>query len=136
MLIQTISTPKKKALILFFKIFNFILIHFQHQKQSILLYIGYILDLIIVESPAKARTIKNFLGKGYEVIASKGHIRDLPKSRFGITIDEHNELIPVYSVAKENSAVVKEIQELAKKADTIYIATDEDRSLISSATSR
>ena len=127
MLIQTISTPKKKALILFFKIFNFILIHFQHQKQSILLYIGYILDLIIVESPAKARTIKNFLGKGYEVIASKGHIRDLPKSRFGITIDEHNELIPVYSVAKENSAVVKEIQELAKKADTIYIATDEDR---------
>ncbi len=85
------------------------------------------MDLIIVESPAKARTIKNFLGKGYEVIASKGHIRDLPKSRFGITVDENNELIPTYSVAKENSGVVKEIQELAKKADTIYIATDEDR---------
>ena len=85
------------------------------------------MDLIIVESPAKARTIKNFLGKGYEVIASKGHIRDLPKSRFGITVDENNELVPAYSVAKENSATVKEIQELAKKADTIYIATDEDR---------
>ena len=85
------------------------------------------MDLIIVESPAKARTIKNFLGKGYEVIASKGHIRDLPKSRFGITVDEKNELIPAYSVAKENSATVKEIQDLAKKAETIYIATDEDR---------
>jgi len=86
------------------------------------------LNLIIVESPAKARTIKNFLGKGYDVIASKGHIRDLPKSRFGITIDEeHREIIPKYSVAKENAPTVKEIREKAKKADTIYIATDEDR---------
>jgi len=86
------------------------------------------LNLIIVESPAKARTIKNFLGKGYDVIASKGHIRDLPKSRFGITIDEEtHELIPKYSVAKENAPTVKEIKEKAKKADTIYIATDEDR---------
>lgn len=86
------------------------------------------MNLIIVESPAKARTIKNFLGKGYEVIASKGHIRDLPKSRFGITIDEDtNHLVPTYSVAKENAPTVKEIKALAKKADTIYIATDEDR---------
>jgi len=86
------------------------------------------LNLIIVESPAKAKTIKNFLGKGYEVIASKGHIRDLPKSRFGITVDEEtSHLIPTYSVAKENAATVKEIKALAKKADTIYIATDEDR---------
>ncbi|MCF6340355.1 MAG: type I DNA topoisomerase [Sulfurimonas sp.] len=86
------------------------------------------MNLIIVESPAKARTIKNFLGKDYEVIASKGHIRDLPKSRFGITIDEEtNHLIPAYSVAKENSAIVKEIKALAKKSNTIYIATDEDR---------
>ena len=86
------------------------------------------MDLIIVESPAKARTIKNFLGKGYDVIASKGHIRDLPKSRFGITIDETtHKLIPTYSVAKENAPTVKEIKEKAKKADTIYIATDEDR---------
>jgi len=85
------------------------------------------LNLIIVESPAKARTIKTFLGKGYEVIASKGHIRDLPKSRFGITVDEDNQLVPAYSVAKENATIVKEIKALAKKADTIYIATDEDR---------
>ena len=86
------------------------------------------MNLIIVESPAKARTIKNFLGKGYEVIASKGHIRDLPKSRFGIKIDEEtHHLIPTYSVAKENAPTVKEIKALAKKADVIYIATDEDR---------
>ncbi|MCK4737377.1 MAG: type I DNA topoisomerase, partial [Sulfurimonas sp.] len=86
------------------------------------------MNLIIVESPAKAKTIKNFLGKEYEVIASKGHIRDLPKSRFGITVDEEsNHLVPAYSVAKENSAIVKEIKALAKKSDTIYIATDEDR---------
>ncbi len=84
------------------------------------------LKLIIVESPAKARTIKNFLGKDYEVIASKGHIRDLPKSRFGIKV-EGETLTPEYSVAKENAATVKQIKELAKKADTIYIATDEDR---------
>ena len=86
------------------------------------------MNLIIVESPAKAKTIKNFLGKGYEVIASKGHIRDLPKSRFGITVDEEtHHLVPTYSVAKENAPTVKEIKALAKKADTIYIATDEDR---------
>ena len=86
------------------------------------------MNLIIVESPAKAKTIKNFLGKDYEVIASKGHIRDLPKSRFGITVDEEtNHLVPTYSVAKENAPTVKEIKALAKKADTIYIATDEDR---------
>lgn len=85
------------------------------------------MNLIIVESPAKAKTIKNFLGKEYEVIASKGHIRDLPKARFGITIDEKNHLIPAYSVAKENMPTVKQIKDLAKKSDTIYIATDEDR---------
>ncbi|MBN2816373.1 MAG: type I DNA topoisomerase [Campylobacterales bacterium] len=86
------------------------------------------MNLIIVESPAKAKTIKNFLGKDYEVIASKGHIRDLPKSRFGITVDEETQhLVPSYSVAKENAPTVKEIKALAKKADKIYIATDEDR---------
>ncbi|MCF6331268.1 MAG: type I DNA topoisomerase [Sulfurimonas sp.] len=86
------------------------------------------MNLIIVESPAKARTITNFLGKNYKVIASKGHIRDLPKSRFGITMDEEtNELVPKYSVAKDKAAILKEIKDLAKKADNIYIATDEDR---------
>lgn len=79
-----------------------------------------------MESPAKAKTIKNFLGKEYEVIASKGHIRDLPKSTFGIKIEE-DEFKPEYRVPKENSETVKKIKELAKKADIVYIATDEDR---------
>ena len=82
--------------------------------------------LIIVESPAKAKTIKNFLGADYDVIASKGHIRDLPKSSFGIKIED-NVFTPEYRVSKDHSAIVKEIKEKAKKADTIYIATDEDR---------
>jgi len=83
-------------------------------------------SLIIVESPAKARTIKNFLGKNYEVVASKGHIRDLPKSSFGIKINE-GRFEPQYRVDKDHSAVVKQIKELAKKSEKVYIATDEDR---------
>lgn len=83
-------------------------------------------NLIIVESPAKARTIKNFLGKDYEVIASKGHIRDLPQNRFGITIKEKH-FIPTYDISKDHAALVKEIESLHKNADTTYIATDEDR---------
>ncbi len=82
--------------------------------------------LIIVESPTKAKTIKNFLGKDYQIVASKGHIRDLPKSTFGIKIEEGN-FIPQYRVSKDHSKVVKEIKDLAKKSDEIYIATDEDR---------
>jgi len=84
------------------------------------------LKLIIVESPAKAKTIKNFLSNDYEVIASKGHIRDLPKARFGIKIDATS-LVPDYKISEDSTAVVKQIQALAKKADTIYLATDEDR---------
>lgn len=85
-------------------------------------------NLIIVESPAKARTISNFLGKEYKVIASKGHIRDLPKSTFGITIDEETgDLIPKYSIPRDASATVKELKKLSKEAETVYIATDEDR---------
>ncbi|MGD9970918.1 MAG: type I DNA topoisomerase [Sulfuricurvum sp.] len=84
------------------------------------------MKLIIVESPAKAKTIKNFLSKEYEVIASKGHIRDLPKNRFGIKIDNET-ILPEYRISDDSTATVKQIQELAKKSDTIYIATDEDR---------
>ena len=83
-------------------------------------------NLIIVESPTKAKTIKNFLTKDYEVIASKGHIRDLPKSTFGIKIED-DKFVPQYRVAKDYSKIVKEIKALAKKSETIYIATDEDR---------
>ncbi|MRI84190.1 MAG: type I DNA topoisomerase [Nitratiruptor sp.] len=82
--------------------------------------------LIIVESPAKARTIKNFLGGEYEVIASKGHIRDLPKHSFGIKI-EGERFIPLYRVDKEHAPTVQQLQQLAREADEIYIATDEDR---------
>ena len=83
-------------------------------------------NLIIVESPTKAKTIKNFLDKTYEVIASKGHIRDLPKSSFGIKF-ENDIFIPEYRVSRDYSKILKEIKTLAKKAETIYIATDEDR---------
>jgi len=84
-------------------------------------------NLIIVESPAKARTISNFLGKNYKVVASKGHIRDLPKSSFGITVDENGLFIPKYSISRDVNPIVKELKKLAKDAETIYIATDEDR---------
>ncbi|MCH3718944.1 type I DNA topoisomerase [Campylobacter lari] len=83
-------------------------------------------NLIIVESPAKAKTISNFLGKDYEVIASKGHIRDLPKTSFGIKIEDEN-FKPEYRISNDHSNLVKELKEKAKKAKTIYLATDEDR---------
>ncbi|ECK7711676.1 type I DNA topoisomerase [Campylobacter coli] len=83
-------------------------------------------NLIIVESPAKAKTIGNFLGKEYEVIASKGHIRDLPKSSFGIKI-ENDEFIPEYRITSDHSALVKELKSKAKDAKEVYLATDEDR---------
>lgn len=83
-------------------------------------------DLIIVESPAKAKTIKAFLGDGYEVIASKGHIRDLPKFSFGIKV-ENRHFIPEYQIPSDHKELVSQIQKLSKKAKTTYIATDEDR---------
>ncbi|WP_305866343.1 type I DNA topoisomerase [Helicobacter pylori] len=82
--------------------------------------------LIIVESPAKAKTIKNFLDKNYEVIASKGHVRDLSKFALGIKIDEIG-FTPNYVVDKDHKELVKQIIELSKKASVTYIATDEDR---------
>ena len=83
-------------------------------------------DLIIVESPTKAKTIKNFVGSNYEVIASKGHIRDLPKHSFGIKID-NQEFIPEYQIDESHKNIVNELKKLAKNSKTIYIATDEDR---------
>ncbi|MDR1555194.1 MAG: DNA topoisomerase I, partial [Campylobacteraceae bacterium] len=88
-------------------------------------------SLIIVESPTKAKTISGFLDKGemdksYKVIASKGHVRDLPKSSFGIKIEKDN-FVPEYKIQKEHSKIVKEIKELAQKSDEVFIATDEDR---------
>lgn len=83
-------------------------------------------DLIIVESPAKAKTIKNFLQDDFEVIASKGHIRDLPKYAFGIEINK-GKFNPTYTVDKDHKEIVEKIKSLAKKANITYIATDEDR---------
>ena len=79
-----------------------------------------------MESPAKARTIKNFLGNEYKVVASKGHIRDLPKKKFGIKI-EGQIFSPEYEVSADHKEIVSEIKKLAKDANAVYIATDEDR---------
>jgi DNA topoisomerase-1 len=84
-------------------------------------------NLIIVESPAKAKTISNFLGRNYKVVASKGHIRDLPKSSFGIKVEEDGTFVPKYSISRAVNPIVRELKKLAKVAETIYIATDEDR---------
>ena len=83
-------------------------------------------NLIIVESPAKAKTIKKFLGEDYDVVASKGHIRDLPQKKFGIKIKDKS-FEPEYEISADHDQIVKQIKTLAKKADQIYLATDEDR---------
>ncbi|HEX5370342.1 MAG TPA: type I DNA topoisomerase, partial [Dehalococcoidia bacterium] len=82
-------------------------------------------DLVIVESPAKARTISGILGSGYEVTASVGHVRDLPKSKLGVDVE--NDFAPHYIVPKEKKDVIQRIKDAASKATTIYLATDPDR---------
>ncbi len=81
--------------------------------------------LVIVESPAKARTISRYLGRGYTVKASIGHVRDLLRSQMSIDIE--NDFRPKYRVPNEKRKIVKEIKDLARKAEEIYIATDPDR---------
>jgi DNA topoisomerase-1 len=81
--------------------------------------------LVIVESPAKAKTVGRFLGKGYTVRASVGHVRDLLKSQ--LSVDVENNFEPKYRVPNEKKEIVKEIKKLAQKADEIYLATDPDR---------
>jgi len=81
--------------------------------------------LVIVESPAKARTVGRFLGKGYTVKASVGHVRDLLRS--SLSVDVENDFTPKYRVPNEKKQVVKELKELAKEAEEIYLATDPDR---------
>ncbi len=82
-------------------------------------------SLVIVESPAKARTLSGILGKEYEVKASVGHVRDLPKSQLGVDVE--NDFAPRYIIPKDKRDVVKGLKEAAKKAGTIYLATDPDR---------
>ena len=81
--------------------------------------------LVIVESPAKAKTIGKYLGRGYTVTASMGHIRDLPASTLGIDVE--NNYQPKYIIIKGKNALVKELKAEAKQAETVYLATDPDR---------
>ena len=82
-------------------------------------------DLVIVESPAKAKTIKKYLGKDYEVVASMGHVRDLPKAR--LSVDIKNNFAPKYDIIKGKEKLVKELKSLAENSDNVYLATDPDR---------
>ena len=82
-------------------------------------------NLVIVESPAKAKTIEKFLGKDYVVESSYGHIADLPSKELGVNVD--GDFKPNYSVSTDKKAVVKKLRALAKKADMIWLASDEDR---------
>lgn len=82
-------------------------------------------NLVIVESPAKAKTIEKFLGKDYKVESSFGHIADLPSKELGVDVD--NDFQPKYIVDSDKKALVKKLRDLAKKAETIWLASDEDR---------
>jgi len=81
--------------------------------------------LVIVESPAKAKTIQKYLGGGFEVLASNGHIRDLPKSKLGVDVD--NGFTPQYTEIKGKETLVKTLKKEAKKSEKVYLATDPDR---------
>ena len=81
--------------------------------------------LVIVESPAKVKTIKKFLGAQYEVVASNGHVRDFPKSQFGIDVDHDYE--PKYITIRGKGDILAKLRKEAKKADKVYLATDPDR---------
>ena len=82
-------------------------------------------NLIIVESPAKSKTIKKFLGKNYEVVASNGHVRDMPKSQMGIDFD--NDFEPKYITIRGKGELLAKLRKEVKKADHVYLATDPDR---------
>jgi len=82
-------------------------------------------NLVIVESPAKAKTIKKFLGKNFDVEASMGHVVDLPKSKMGINIEENFE--PKYITIRGKGKVLKKLRKAKKKSDQVYLATDPDR---------
>ena len=85
-------------------------------------------NLVIVESPSKSKTIEKYLGSDYSVVSSKGHIRDLAiKGKDGLGVDVENGFAPTYEVSKDKQDIVKDLQERAKKADHVYLATDPDR---------
>ena len=82
-------------------------------------------NLVIVESPAKAKTIEKFLGKDYRVMSSYGHIRDLRKKDFSVDIE--NNFKPIYEIPDDKKKVVSELKAAAKEAETVWLASDEDR---------
>ena len=82
-------------------------------------------ELVIVESPAKAKTIEKYLGTGFKVVASMGHLRDLPRSRIGVDVE--HDFTPEYIPVKGREAVISDLKKSAKSADTVYLATDPDR---------
>src|SRR3989344_556545 len=83
------------------------------------------MKLVIVESPTKAKTISKFLGKGYDVQSSFGHVRDLPKSKIGVDVEHDFE--PQYIIPTKAKKTIKELKNHLKKADEVVLATDEDR---------
>ena len=84
------------------------------------------MKLVIVESPAKAKTIEKYLGKGYTVRASVGHIRDLPKSNKD-AVDIEGGFVPRYQIVAEKQKVIDELHKTAEQADEVILATDPDR---------
>ena len=82
-------------------------------------------NLVIVESPAKAKTIEKFLGEDFKVVSSNGHISDLPSSELGIDVE--NNFQPKYQVSKEKKEIVKKLKNESKKVDVVWLASDEDR---------
>ena len=82
-------------------------------------------NLVIVESPAKAKTIEKFLGKDFKVASSYGHIADLPSKELGVNVD--GDFSPKYQISKDKKTIVKSLKALATKADMVWLASDEDR---------
>src|SRR5699024_9177449 len=82
-------------------------------------------NLVIVESPTKAKTIDRYLGKNYKVVASKGHLRDLPKSKMGVDIENNFE--PHYISIRGRGDTIKELRKLAKNSEKVFLAADPDR---------
>ena len=81
--------------------------------------------LVIVESPAKAKTIEKYLGADYKVLASMGHLRDLPQSTLGVDIE--NGFIPKYQTIRGKNELIKSLKEESQKAEKVFLATDPDR---------